>query len=159
MARVCRERPAADQAPTDTAFGAQTNGSSFRVLSGAQPAPPLNAHSRPSGTEAPFAISFDPYVVAENGVNILVTSRGTFQSDDRRTHWREATQSLGHSSPAGRSPAPRRPLSDHTDPPGSTRPSSADAGSGAPAIPPFSAPVPNPRAGCQRACPPKPLVP
>src|SRR5882672_4027667 len=33
MARVRWERPAADQAPTDTALGAQTNGSPFRVLS------------------------------------------------------------------------------------------------------------------------------
>src|SRR5262245_61848905 len=74
----------------------------------------------------------------------------TFKIDDRRTHPREAIQIPGCSSPAGRSPAPRRPPAGHTDPPGATRPSSPDAGSGALATPPFAAPVPNPRGGCQR---------
>src|SRR2546422_3944124 len=69
---------------------------------------------------------------------------------DRRTDPREATQIPGRSSPAGRSPAPRRPPAGHTDPPGATRPSFADAGSGAPATPPSSAHVPNPRGECQR---------
>src|SRR2546422_4399373 len=71
-------------------------------------------------------------------------------TDDRRTDPREATQIPGRSSPAGRSPAPRRPPAGHTDPPGATRPSFADAGSGAPATPPSSAHVPNPRGECQR---------
>src|SRR5207245_437973 len=44
------------------------------------------------------------------------------------------------------------PPAGHTDPHGSTRPSSPDAGSGAPATPPFSIPVPNPR-GDVRGCP------
>jgi hypothetical protein len=69
----------------------------------------------------------------------------TFTIDDRRTHPREATRTPGRSLAADWSPAPRRPPAGHTDPPGATRPSSPDAGSGAPATPPFAAPVPNPR--------------
>src|SRR5262249_6337843 len=74
----------------------------------------------------------------------------TIKINDRRTPPREATQIPGRSSPAGRSPAPRRRPAGHTDPPGAARPSSPDAGSGAPATPPGSAPVPTPRGGCQR---------
>jgi hypothetical protein len=47
----------------------------------------------------------------------LYSAWRTFKIDDRRTHPREATQSPGRSSPAGRPPAPRRPPSGHTDPP------------------------------------------
>jgi hypothetical protein len=67
----------------------------------------------------------------------------------RRIHPDEVIQILGRSSLADQLPPSRRPPAGHIDPPGATRPSSPNGWSGAPAIPPFSAPVPNPRGKCQ----------
>src|SRR5438045_1427834 len=63
-----------------------------------------------------------------------------FRSDVRRTPPREATQTPGRSSPAGRSLVGPRPPACHTGPPGATRPSSKDAPSDVPATCTFSAP-------------------
>src|SRR5215831_2251096 len=67
----------------------------------------------------------------------------TVKIDGRLTHSGEATQIPGHSLVADRSPAPRRLSFGHTDRLGSTRPSSLNDESGALAIQPFSARVPN----------------
>ena len=107
---------------------------------------PLRA-IRPTCARRPFDASVDQTDARKR--NVLIDEFG-LRIDDRRTHPREATQIPGRSSPAGRSPAPRRPPSGHTDPPGAIRPSSPDGGSGAPATPPFSAPVPNPRGNVRR---------